>query len=104
VGRTRWLPALAGRSGGLVAVREIVGPQDHAAADPHPKGQPAESLACFPTTIDLSGDLPILRLERLAGLATLAAKAIDPAGPPLPCLVTVGSSAAASSSGYRSGR
>ena len=41
-GRTRRLPALAGRGGGLVAVREIAGPQDCAAADLHLASQSIE--------------------------------------------------------------
>jgi hypothetical protein len=38
VGRTRRLSALAGCGGGLVAVREVVGPQNRAAADVHLPG------------------------------------------------------------------
>ena len=71
---------LTGGCGGRVAVREIVGPNDRAAADFHLPGQPVETLPGLPSTVNLGCDLPILRL---AGLATLAAAAIHAARRPL---------------------
>jgi len=65
--------------GGFVAVGVVVGAQDRAAADLHLPGQPVETLPSLPSPVDVGCDLPILRHERLAGLATLAATAIAPA-------------------------
>ena len=89
VGRTRRLSALAGRGGGLVAVREIVGPQDRAAADLHLPGQPVEPLPGFPTAIHLRRNLLVPRHERLPRLTRPTTTSVDPARRPLSCAVQI---------------
>jgi len=82
VGRPRRLAPLTSRGSGFDAVGEVVGVEDRAAADLHLPGQLVEAPASLAAAINLRSDVLVLRLERLAGLATLAATAINPAGRP----------------------
>lgn len=66
ISRTRRHSTLAGRDSSLIAVGEVVGAKDRAAADLHLPCQPVETGPCLPAAIDLRCDFPIRRLEWLA--------------------------------------
>lgn len=76
--------ALACGRGGFASVGKVVGANDRATANLHFPGQPVESLASLPAAIDLRCYLLILRHERLVGLPSFTAAAVDAAGGRLP--------------------
>jgi hypothetical protein len=78
VGRTRRLSILARGCGRLVTVREVVGPQDCAAADLHLASQPIAPLPGFPTAIHLRRNLLVPRDERLPRLTRPTTTSVDP--------------------------